>query len=311
MNSARWLVYPLFLLSGATGLAYEVLWARYLGLFFGHTAQAQAVVLGVFLGGLALGNALLGARADRAERPLLLYGWLELGVGFWGLLSPFMFGLAGTLYDTLAPAIGNVVAVKLGLSCAVLLPPAMLMGGTLPCLTRFVTPALAGLQRSLAGLYFLNSAGAAAGALATGFVLIPRLGLDPAVLLAAVTNATIGVVAVLLAARLPVEEPIVADVPVDEEGVRYGASHARMVWFVIFVSGVVSLVYEVAWTRLLTLVLGGSAFAFALMLAAFIAGISLGSLWVNRFKLPADDPYHQLAVAEIGIGFSILLTLPL
>ncbi|MDB5102236.1 MAG: speE2 [Cyanobacteria bacterium RYN_339] len=305
-------VYLLFFISGATGLAYEVLWSRYMGLFFGHSAEAQAVVLGVFLAGLALGNALFGRLADRATRPLALYGWLELGVGLCGLAAPFAVTLAGGLYEGLARGVGEapglLLVARLAIASALLLPGAALMGGTLPCLTRFVSPALGTLQRSLAGLYFLNSGGAAVGALLTGFVLVPRLGLDPAVLLAAITNALIGLVAVLLSARVA---PPAATPAVGEEEAAYGVGDVRAVWAAIFVSGLISLVYEVAWTRLLVLVLGGSSFAFALMLAAFIAGISLGSLLVNRHVLPGRDAYRQLAWAELGIAGAILLTLPL
>src|SRR5213592_2146545 len=93
-NSARLIfgvaVFCLFI-SGAAGLVYEIVWMRYLSLFLGHTSYAVVAVLVAFMGGLALGNAWLGARADRARRPLALYAWLEIGIAVYALLFPYYY----------------------------------------------------------------------------------------------------------------------------------------------------------------------------------------------------------------------------
>ncbi|MBM3271550.1 MAG: spermidine synthase, partial [Candidatus Sericytochromatia bacterium] len=173
-----------FILSGATGLAYEVLWSRYLGAILGNSSYAHAVVLATFLGGLALGNALLGRLADRVRDPLRLYGWLELGIGALAALSPPLLTALAGAYVGLARGLdlppAGLKALEAGVVVLALLPATLLMGGTLPALGAYLTDSLARLQRAVSWLYFLNSAGAAAGALVTGFALIPALGLDRA-----------------------------------------------------------------------------------------------------------------------------------
>jgi spermidine synthase len=92
----------LFFLSGITGLVYEVLWAKYLSLVLGNTDQAHTVVLATFLGGLALGNAILGPQADKVSNHLRLYGWLELGIGLLALLSPLSLDVLSDVYIAIA-----------------------------------------------------------------------------------------------------------------------------------------------------------------------------------------------------------------
>ena len=58
------LLYVVFVLSGAAGLIYESIWTRYLGLFVGHSAYAQVIVLVIFLGGMSLGALLIGRRTE-------------------------------------------------------------------------------------------------------------------------------------------------------------------------------------------------------------------------------------------------------
>lgn len=169
------------LISGAAALVYQVAWMRYLALFIGHTSGAVVAVLVVFMGGLALGNALLGALEDRMRRPLALYwlftdGW-RLRLGFMPVC--FLGTLRGTrwIYFWLAGKVGMGGAAALGLNfvfgLAMLFAPAVLMGGTLPVLTRLVTRTLGELQERVSTLYFVNSAGAVAGVILAAFWWIP------------------------------------------------------------------------------------------------------------------------------------------
>ena len=127
----------LFFLSGITGLVYEVLWAKYLSLLLGNTAQAHTIVLATFLGGLALGNASLGPQADKVANHLRLYGWLELGIGLLALLSPLSLQVLSDVYIAIAsqqilpPLLA--LGLRLALCMAMLLLPAMLMGGLYRC----------------------------------------------------------------------------------------------------------------------------------------------------------------------------------
>src|ERR687893_1014538 len=92
-----------FVFSGATGLIYEVLWARMLGLVFGATTLAVSTVLAAFMGGLALGSALAGRFAARITKPVAAYGWMEIGIAVYALLVPLLFHAVDSLYAAVWP----------------------------------------------------------------------------------------------------------------------------------------------------------------------------------------------------------------
>ena len=66
----RLIAYIVFIISGAAGLIYESIWARYLGLFVGHTAYSRVLVLTIFLGGMAFGAMFIGQRSGKLRDPL-------------------------------------------------------------------------------------------------------------------------------------------------------------------------------------------------------------------------------------------------
>ncbi|HYL09712.1 MAG TPA: fused MFS/spermidine synthase, partial [Candidatus Acidoferrales bacterium] len=170
-----------FFLSGAAGLIYQVAWGKSLGLIFGHTVYAIATVLAVFMGGLAVGSAVLGRWSDAHARPIALYAWVELGVAAFGALS--LAGLAGVrgMYLAAYPAFSGSKPLLLLLrffgAAIVLFLPTFLMGGTLPILVRGLTRKSAELGSRVSRLYWVNTLGAVAGTLLAGFVLLPMLGL--------------------------------------------------------------------------------------------------------------------------------------
>src|SRR5579863_4399404 len=153
-----------FFLSGAAGLIYQVAWSKALGLIFGHTVYAVAVVLAVFMAGLAAGSAYFGARAEAPAEPLVLYARLEFLVGAGGVLS--LLGLAGVraLYLAAYSSFGGwqpiLVILRLLGSALVLLIPTFLMGGTLPVLVRSITPHSRELGVRFSQLYWVNTLGA-------------------------------------------------------------------------------------------------------------------------------------------------------
>jgi spermidine synthase len=313
MNS---LISLLFFLSGITGLVYEVLWAKYLSLLLGTTAQAHTIVLATFLGGLALGNVVFGPQADKAANHLRLYGWLEIGIGVLGVLSPLSLQFLSDMYIAIAsqqmlpPMLA--LMLRLSLCMGVLLLPAMLMGGTLPMLSRFAAHSLSQLEATVSWLYFLNSAGAVLGAILAGFFLIPTFGLDFSTSIAAAVNLAIGGISLGLGARTAQnDQPAsVQQIPQEIESL-VNPWRAVIIYASVFLSGLVALAYEIAWIRLLALVLGSSTYSFSLMLAAFIAGIALGSYLISRRILPHVNSYLLFGIAELGIGVSIIATLPL
>ena len=178
MRSKPALAYTLlFFLSGATGLIYELLWVRILYQSFGSTIQSVTTVVAAYMGGLGLGAWLLGRVADRSPRPAVLYGWLEIAIGVFGIVSPLVLGLAHWIYIGTAGALslggGASVALRFGLAALVLMIPTTLMGGTLPVLTRALMGQDRGLlKQSLGRLYGLNTLGAMTGTAFAGFLLI-------------------------------------------------------------------------------------------------------------------------------------------
>src|SRR5688572_16374348 len=158
----RTCIYVAFVLSGATGLAYEVLWSKYLTLFIGGTALSHTIVLATFMGGLAVGNALFGRLADgHGRNRLLVYAGLEVGIGLLCLLFPRMFAGLSSLYVAVASHTGPTSPFnplfKAVLASAVIFLPCALMGGTLPVLVKYVTDSVASAGVRLSWLYFLNT----------------------------------------------------------------------------------------------------------------------------------------------------------
>jgi spermidine synthase len=127
--------------SGAAGLAYEIVFARYLGLFLGHDGYAVLAVLVAFMGGLALGNAWFGHRVDlRPDKALRFFAWLEIGIGLYALGFPWVHSMAEHLFLQLAGASQSHgpawLALKFAFATLTILLPTVLMGGTLPAVVR-------------------------------------------------------------------------------------------------------------------------------------------------------------------------------
>ena len=299
----------LFFLSGATGLVYELLWVRLLYQSFGSTIQSVTTVVAAYMGGLGLGAYLLGARGDRHPRPAALYGRLEILIGIFGLLSPFVLGLAQQAYIALAGGLpegsGASVALRFGLAGLVLLIPTTLMGGTLPVLTRAFSAADRGrLRASLGRLYGINTLGAVIGTALAGFVLIEHVGIRLSLLGTAITNIAIG----LIALRLP--DPGGSPDPGRKPGVEEGKSSSdavpvdvpvllrRLALVLLAATAFVSLLDEIAWTRVLVMVVGGSTYAFTLVLLCFLLGIGLGSALVARRSASPADTAASAAFAQ-------------
>lgn len=307
--------YVLFVLSGAAGLVYQVVWSRLLNQIFGVSAHAVTAVLATYLGGLALGAWILGPLADRVSRPLRLYGWLELGIGASAVGGTAVIGALDPLHlwaaSRLAPDSVALAGVRAALASAIVLPPTILMGATLPAMTRAFVHRPGTVGRNVASLYALNTAGAVLGALAAGFVLVRALGVHPTLWLAAAANATVGAAALALSRRCEREvAPVVAPGPAVFARERRLSLEGAWVLAAIALSGFASLALEVLWTRLLVLVFGTSTYAFATMLATFLVGIALGSFLARTVVDRVRDPRRAFAWIQVGIAASTAATLP-
>ena len=305
-----------FFVSGAAGLVYQVVWSRLLNQVFGISAHAIAAVLATYLGGLALGSSLLGRLADRHPRPLRLYGLLELGVAATALAGAWLVGAIEPAHawaaSRLAPDSLALIALRVLLASAVVLPPTFLMGATLPAMTRALVDRLGSLGHRVGSLYALNTAGAVAGSAAAGFVLIRAVGVHPTLWLAVGANVAVGAAALLLSrgAPRPAEAPP-APAPIPAAVVT--AAGPRDAWLLaaMALSGFASLSLEVIWARMLVLVLGTSTYAFVTMLSTFLVGIALGSWLARRAVDRLRDPRRAFGWLEVAIAATTLATIPL
>jgi spermidine synthase len=285
--------------SGMAGLVYEIVWARYLALFLGHASYAVVAVLVAFMGGLALGNLWIGSRADRTARPLAWYAWVEIGIGAYALIFPTYYGIC---YDAvlglarrIEPGSTGLLALKFGFSLLTILLPTVLMGGTLPLLIRLLTRSLGEVQRQVAALYLVNSAGGVLGIWLADFVLLESIGLESTVLAGAAMNLGVGGLALAVSGWLKEGRVLRAPAAGSDPGAppgpaspgpaeSYGPVDLRLALVGIGLSGFVAMLYQVAWTRLLALALGSSTHAFSLMLMTFIAGLTAGAAIVYRWR---------------------------
>ncbi|HTY37123.1 MAG TPA: fused MFS/spermidine synthase [Bacteroidota bacterium] len=306
----------LFIISGATGLIYQVAWFKYLSLFLGNTTYAQTIVLATFMGGLAIGASLWGRRADRSASPIRLYAALEFFIGLYCLLYPWIMSVVKYIFVMIVLALDlpsdgvAVLLFKLIISVVTLLLPTILMGGTLPVLVRFLSSSVEESGRNVATLYFLNSFGAVVGSLLAGFFLVPMAGLRATVLSAGSVNILIAAIAFGLGRRAQVLTASSETAPETE----FPSVPDRQVLLAIVVAGVsglAAMIYEVAWVRLLIPVLGSSTYSYTLMLVAFIAGITIGSWFVSINIGKWKNLFAVLALCQLLIGASMALMLPL
>ena len=309
---ARWAVLGIFVLSGAAGLIYEIVWARQLVLVFGNTTQAVSAILTGFFGGMAIGSILGGRVADRVRSPLRLYGLIEIVLVVIVLATPLTFELIAELYRGIYPALAEapqaLALVRLFLALLALGPATVLMGATLPLLTRHLTRD-AHLSQAFGRLYAANTIGAILGTLAAGLVLIELLGLTGALAVGAACSGVAGLVAVILAARwrTPLARPIPsAPGPVSRVA---PTSRARLALAVAFVSGLTSLGYQVTWTRLLASGTGNTTYVFTMILAVFLLGIALGAVVFNLVRRRIGDPVRVLAAAQMAVAALAFVTL--
>jgi spermidine synthase len=308
----------LFLLSGICGLIYEVAWSKYLALFIGSTAWSYMMVLATYMGGLALGAFIFGKYSDKVSNQLKLYGLLELGIGLYCLAYPFVIEVVGKLFIYTASAFdgssqqGVLLILKFILSFITLILPTFLMGGTLPILAKFMSKSIADSGKDVAKLYYINSLGAVIGTALAGFFLIRTQGLDNTVWIASSFNILIGLFALLLAKSVkssPSKKS--AEAIEDKQQLIFSNTAIRIAIFTALASGFIAMIYELAWIRLLSNILGSTTYSFTLMLIAFISGIALGSFIVSLVIKKIKNLVAFLAICQYGTAVSMILTLPL
>ena len=307
----------LFILSGAAGLIYESVWARYISLLVGHSAYAQVIVLVIFLGGMAIGSLLVGKWSERIRSPLLWYAIIEAAIALIALgFHPTFVAVTNLAYERVLPSLsagGQVTAATWTLAALLILPQSVLLGATFPLMT-------AGAIRrhtertgaSIGLLYFANSFGAAMGALIGGFALVASYGLPGTLRAAALLNfiVAIGVIAGFVRPGRDslggIQRPEVANSPT-----RQLTHSERILLGVSFATAFSSFLYEIAWTRMLSMVHGSATHSFEIMLSAFILGLAFGALLISRVADKSTDRVRLLAWMQWCMGLAAIATLPL
>jgi spermidine synthase len=299
-----------FLFSGATGLIYEVVWARMLGLVFGATTMAISAVLAAFMGGLALGSAVAARRIARLTKPLRAYALIEIGVGLYALIVPTLFSAAdhayGAIWQSFHPGFYGFAILRFALATIVLIMPTALMGATLPVIVLAVRQLGNSKSSAITRLYSLNLTGAIGGTIAAGFLLLPYLGVRGTTRVAALANLLIGIAVLIFDSRrtrqvIQVEQEDGPDLFEGALGIQAGAS--RFWLACAFASGFVTIAMQLFWSRVLSMIIGSSTYAFTIVLALFLIGLSLGA-WIvsaragsNFIKLRRSILFVQLASA--------------
>ncbi len=319
-------LFVFFFLSGVCGLVYQIVWTRMLSLLFGHTTFAVSTVITAFMGGLALGSWYFGRLADsrgplmnilkrNGASPLFLaYGMLEGAIGFYCLLTPFLFRVVETIYLRFSEtSFFTISIVRFILCVSVLIIPTFLMGGTLPLLAKFFIRHSGEVGRKLGSLYFINTIGAALGAFIAGFYLIRLAGIQMSLISAAVVNIMVGLSIWLINRRMTASgERQGMDAAADAGHTGAPVTdirRVRLLFYVFAFTGFASMVYEICWTRALALALGSSTYAFTTMLTTFLFGIALGSILFGCISRRASFGLVSFGWLEVVTGISCIVSI--
>lgn len=322
-----WLFLVAYAGSGFAGLVYEVSWTRLATLYMGHTTAAVSTVVAAFMGGLAGGAAIGGRLAVRLSPTQALWAYvaLESAVVLVALVLPWeLAALTPLLKWAYADGVPGFLfgAVRLASCLALFTIPALALGATFPMAVRWFVRRAPSVGRSAGALYAANTIGAAIGALAAGFVLLPALGLFRTVLVG-VGASLLAAAAVVVVARnhgngrpatLAASDAGVNPKPPSrrsDRGRLEGApvqrraapedegqhQHWMLAAAVLGLTGFATLTYEIAWTRVFSLTTGPSTYAFAATLAAVIGGLAVGSVFGSW--MAGRTPRLRLALAAV------------
>jgi spermidine synthase len=320
-----WL-YCLFFLSGSSGLLYEVVWLRILIRILGNTVYAASTVLAAFMAGLALGSFLVRRFTDRSQRPLRVYGFLEVGIGLSALSSLLLPDRLLPVYRSMYEMAGGsrawLTAGQVAIALAVLLLPTALMGATLPMLCAFAARRQEAFGRCVGTLYALNTLGAVIGVVLGGFFLLGAIGETNTIFVGVFLNGVVAIGAFRHAAGGSIGSPaaMISDLsgssavhPVDQSAwpPRFSARVRGVVLACFAASGFIAMANEVVWSRMLLLYQGTSVYAFSAMLAVLLTGMGVGSFLGARFADRWPDPLRLLAHLQLAIGLSCVAALHL
>ncbi|MDZ4152216.1 fused MFS/spermidine synthase, partial [Methylicorpusculum sp.] len=298
------MLYPLIFLSGLSSLIYEIVWIRQASFVFGSSTLAMSTVLAVFFLGLGLGSWLFGRIGSIAKQPLLWCAGIELLLAVNGLCTPALFAWADNLYgisyrhfDTHSALLLSIRASLVGL---LLLPPALLMGGTLPLFCRQIIRDPAQLSAKLSFIYGVNTVGAAVGCTLSGFLLLPMFGLAASLQVAAGLNVLTGLGFWRLSNKVEPSAPITPSQPLESS---YNRRLLLLAGWLFFMIGAAALANELIWARFLSNFIRNSVYTYTITLAVVLIGTAAGSLLLGPYFDRSKNPKALL------ISFGVLQAL--
>ncbi len=336
----------LFFLSGATSLAYETVFVKLLTYIFGGTTYAVSTVLAAFMGGLAIGSFFFGRYVERGRNGLRLYAYLELGVGLYSTIVPLLFLSLEPIYISLFQNFGfsfsALTMVRFFLAGVIVLPPTILMGGTLPALAKYLIRESRQIGPQISLLYAINTYGAAFGVFFVTYFLLGAIGIYGTLAVAILGNIAIFAASLYLNRQFQVTPIASEETPVGElvQGAEELASlspslfdrltHwlgfkreletteqpwsdtqlARWIYSFALCSGFLSFAYEVNWTHMLNQTIGTSTYAFGIMLTTMLLGIAAGSHLLGKMNHQGHQTHSRLVMCQFLLGLSTFVLFP-
>ena len=297
------LLLVLFVGSGCAALIYEIVWFEMLQLSVGSSAVSLGVLLGTFMGGMCIGSLALSRVISRRHHPLQVYAALELGVGAFGLLALVLLPIAGSVYLSIAGHGMPGFLLRGAVAAICLLPPTFAMGATLPAIARWVETTPRGVSW-LGFFYGGNTAGAVLGCMVTGFYLLRKYDVQTTTFVAVALNIIVASIAFYLS-RVTPSGAAESDARVATDETPAGTN---LVYAAIALSGMTALGAEVVWTRLFTLLLGGTTYTFSIILSVFLIGIGLGSSVGSYSARQLVRPRLALGLVQLALMAAIAWT---
>ena len=294
----------LFIGSGCAALIYEIVWFQVLQLVVGASAVSLAVLLGTFMGGMCAGSLLLPQFVSAKEHPLRVYARLEAMIGVCGALLIVLMPLVGRLYTAVDGGGPASIVLRAAVSVVLLLPPTILMGATLPAISRYVEATPAGVAW-LGFFYGGNIFGAVIGCLAAGFYLLRVYDMTTASLTAVALNAIVAGGAFLLSKRAEGKGAVPSWQRESSRPAPLLSREGTAPYVVIAFSGLTALGAEVVWTRLLSLLFGATTYAFSIILAVFLIGLGIGSAIGSIIVKNTANARAVLGWVQLLLAFAI------
>ena len=308
------LPYLIFFTSGFAALVYQVVWQRMLLIFSGSDIQSATIIVAAFMAGLGLGSFAGGKIADRLSPVLGLaaFAAAELAIAGFGFFSATLY------YDVLYQRLGQLswsLEARAAILFASLLWPTFFMGVSLPLLARTLTTDIGRAAGVTGALYGWNTLGAAAGAFATTWWMLPLLGLRTALQTGAMLNLFAALVAVPLAFRMRAERADGTPIAPDDAAAHRtteGFTLPFAGWTVIYaLTGFLALSLEIVWFRLIGVMLRSTAFTFGTLLAIYLAGLGLGSLAGSALVRRARRPGNAFLAIQAAVTVYAALAITL